>query len=111
MDAWGYPYVYDSKETGWKIRKAHRVVWEHTVGLIPQGVHLHHVCRNRTCTNPDHLEPLTATEHTLEHARMRRESNPTCKKCGADEWGFRKDDPSKRYCKACNRRRYQEAKK
>jgi hypothetical protein len=43
-----------------RIRKAHRVVYELLVGPIPDGLQLDHLCRNRCCVNPDHLEPVTA---------------------------------------------------
>lgn len=39
-------------------RPAHRVVWEALVGPIPVGHHLDHLCRNKACVNPDHLEPV-----------------------------------------------------
>jgi hypothetical protein len=46
-----------------KERKAHRVLYERTVGLIPDGMELHHRCRNRTCVRLDHLMPVTRREH------------------------------------------------
>ena len=44
---------------------AHRLVWEEFVGPIPDGMELDHVCRNRGCFNPDHLEPVTCRENLL----------------------------------------------
>lgn len=38
---------------------AHRLVYETLVGYIPSGLALDHLCRNKTCTNPKHLEPVT----------------------------------------------------
>lgn len=35
---------------------AHRYSWEMLVGPIPEGGVLDHLCRNRLCVNPDHLE-------------------------------------------------------
>lgn len=42
---------------------AHRVVYEEIRGPIPSGLDLDHLCRNRRCVNPDHLEPVTRTEN------------------------------------------------
>lgn len=44
---------------------AHRVVYEHEVGLIPDGMQLDHLCRVRCCCNPAHLEPVTQSENIL----------------------------------------------
>ena len=44
---------------------AHRVAWELLRGPIPEGLTLDHLCRNRGCVNPDHLEPVTGRENTL----------------------------------------------
>jgi len=42
---------------------AHRWVYEQRVGPIPAGHHLHHLCSNPRCVNPDHLVPLTPMDH------------------------------------------------
>ena len=38
---------------------AHRFAWQLIRGVIPDGLELDHLCRNRACCNPDHLEPVT----------------------------------------------------
>lgn len=42
---------------------AHRWAYECLVGPIPDGLVLDHLCRNRRCVNPDHLEPVTWQEN------------------------------------------------
>ena len=48
---------------------AHRVSYEHHVGPIPEGTEIDHLCRNRSCTRPDHLE---AVSHRLNILRAKR---------------------------------------
>lgn len=43
----------------------HRVSYELHVGPIPDGLHIDHLCRNRACCNPAHLEPVTHRENVL----------------------------------------------
>lgn len=42
-----------------KTRLVHRLAYEASRGVIPEGRHLDHLCRIRHCFNPEHLEPKT----------------------------------------------------
>lgn len=41
----------------------HRLMYELERGAIPAGLQLDHLCRNRACCNPAHLEPVTGREN------------------------------------------------
>ena len=51
---------------------AHRYAYEVHVGPIPAGMVLDHLCRNRACVNPDHMEPVTQSENLLRAVGMGR---------------------------------------
>lgn len=42
---------------------AHRFAYGLLVGPIPEGLVIDHLCRNRACVNPAHMEPVTAVEN------------------------------------------------
>lgn len=59
---------------------AHRVAWLLLRGAIPAGMTLDHLCRNRGCVNPDHLEVVTRGENVLrgEGVTAREARQTTC---------------------------------
>lgn len=42
---------------------AHRTAYELLVGEIPKGLQIDHLCRNKKCVNPQHLEPVTPSQN------------------------------------------------
>lgn len=64
--------------------KAHRLMYIYYVGPIPKGLELDHLCRNRGCVNPKHLEAVTHRENVrrgaLGKATAKRQTSKTkCK--------------------------------
>jgi len=55
---------YATSQLQGRAQKVHRVFYEQKFGLIPEGLVLDHLCRNRRCVNPDHLEVVTQAVNT-----------------------------------------------
>lgn len=84
----------------------HRLAYEHLVGPIPDGLVLDHLCRNRTCVNPAHLEPVSNKDNILRgvgpsainarktHCRRGHEFTP-------ENTYRRPSAPQKRHCRIC----------
>lgn len=56
---------YGQIRVGGRLVYVHRFAWERVNGPVPSGLELDHLCRNRTCVNPDHLEAVTRQVNTL----------------------------------------------
>jgi hypothetical protein len=60
----GYGVVSRGGHQGKKIY-VHQLMYQHFVGPIPEGLELDHLCRNRACCNPEHVEPVTRRENLV----------------------------------------------
>jgi hypothetical protein len=89
-----------------RVYTTHRVVYAAIVGHLP--AELDHLCRERSCCCPDHLEPVTRSENTV-----RGNSGVLRLVCSNGHWLLGDnvslvhygDRPVERRCKTCNRDR------
>ena len=95
-----------------KTVSAHRVAYELTIGPIPDGLVIDHLCRNRVCVNPAHMEPVTDRENVLrgvgpsainstkthclrghafstENTRIDKIGKRDCRTCSREAWRVR----------------------
>lgn len=89
---------------------AHRWLMESLRGEIADGLDVDHLCRNRLCVRPDHLEIVTHAENMARSPyAIRRRTADVCQRGHAD-WAplnrvNRLGEPY-RYCRTCSSRQF-----
>lgn len=58
--------------TGKRVARAHRVAYTLAYGPIPRGLHIDHLCENRACCEPSHLEAVSQRVNNQRTAARRR---------------------------------------
>ncbi len=105
----GYPQsisVNESRRKGGNLYRPQRLMFHWLKYAIPPNFTVDHLCKNRTCVNPDHMEAVTHQENV-----SRAHKKPYCKR-------GHKQTPENRYtapgsgrsrCKLCVRRKSQKS--
>jgi hypothetical protein len=92
---------------------AHRVSYECFVGKIEDGLSIDHLCRNRSCVNPKHLEQVTARENILRGFSLaaKNKRKKFCKN-GHELIGYNlvpiAGHPDRRKCRTCINKYYRD---
>ena len=97
---------YGKVRTKWsQSRYAHRAVYELLVGPIEDET-IDHLCQNRACVNPDHLEPVSRIVNTWR-GRAMSDDGETCQR-GHSDWTISSGDGRRRCrrCRADRKKRY-----
>lgn len=85
-------------------RNAHRWLWEQINGTASPKLHVDHLCRNRLCVNPDHLELVTHEENLRRGKQPDRWSKvPNCPQGHAYSEANTGYTGNARYCRECKR--------
>jgi hypothetical protein len=94
--SFGYGRFRDGK----LVVQAHRWAWKRLVGEIDDDLDLDHLCRNRKCCNPDHLEPVSRQENLRRGAQG---GKTRCVRGHAFSGENLYVNKGKRYCVTCLR--------
>lgn len=92
---------------------AHRYAYELLVGPIANGLTLDHLCRNKLCVNPAHLEPVTLVENIQRRPPTKLHRNKVKTHCpeghAYDRVVVTESGAKRRRCMTCDRRSWAES--
>lgn len=88
-------------------RRVHRLSYELFVGPIPEGYEIHHLCGQRDCIRPTHLQAVHPTEHPGTASTLNRQKTH-CPR--GHEYDYIRPSDGARMCRRCRRERAEERK-
>lgn len=88
----------------WLPKLAHRIAYELFVGPIPDGLTIDHLCRNKGCVNPSHLEAVTQRVNNYRTPDFN--GNKTHCPQGHEYATSGRAYRGGRYCRVCDRDRW-----
>lgn len=99
-DGYGRCYIKHPRQ-----QRAHRTVWTLLIGPIPEGLMMDHLCRNRRCVNPEHLEIVTPRVNvlrgdTVTSRNLRKTHCPQGHPYSEENTGY---TGRSRWCRTCKR--------
>ena len=86
---------------------AHRLVYEFFKRSIEPGKELHHLCGNKRCVNPEHLQPVSRKEHielspnAIAYKNGKKSHCPKGHQYKVDEAFLRRTGKARRFCHVC----------
>ena len=104
----GYGVFSHSSMSG-RDMNSHRYSFMFFRGIPPEGYHIHHICKNKACVNPDHLQSVSVKDHPDEPYSINR-NKKFCKKGHPyDVENTYFDNRGSRNCKICHRNKSRKA--
>jgi hypothetical protein len=86
---------------------SHRMSYQWEIGPIPDGMELDHLCRNRACVNPAHLEPVSRSENLRRGVGVGvyNTAKTRCPNGHLYDEANTRTTGNRRHCRACARER------
>lgn len=107
----GYGRVFLGRKASPKYAMAHRFSYEVFVGAIGEGLVIDHLCRNKLCVNPEHLQPVSPRVNVLRAPETPAAVNAAKTHCPRDHElvpvkGGTASNGARRICLICRRARW-----